>query len=96
MGRKAPAADNKKGPGEVGKLPYESNRDKNDDVNAQEVKYAVKELVENEMATIVQKALDDILRRTVHDAQSGILSVLYSIFKLVMMEEIRKDDLERR
>lgn len=46
---------------------------------AREVKFSVREQVENKMATTVEEMLDDVLRKTIHDAQGGIPAVVYDL-----------------
>lgn len=56
---KAAATDKRKGPGKVDHCPIESRCAENDEVNVREGKSAVKELVANEMSSIVKEALND-------------------------------------
>lgn len=59
-------------PGKVEHYPVESRCNENVDVIAREVKYAVKELVANEMAISVEKELDEALRKTLHNRLSEV------------------------
>lgn len=87
---KGAAFDCKEGPGEVDHSPFGTLPNENGDVITQKVKSAVKELVEIEMATMVREALDDDLRKTLHNTQSGVHSVVYSVVELVMLDSLRK------
>lgn len=62
---------------------------------ARGVQSAVKELVTNEMATLVDTALDDFLRKTPHSSQSDVRSVVWNvveqaIFDLLCLEVLRE------
>lgn len=59
------AAANEDAPGKAEHCPIESRRDENDDVIAQEVESAVKELIAKEMETMVEEVLDEVLRKTI-------------------------------
>lgn len=48
-------------------------------------------MVANEFSTMVEEALDDILRTLFHNKQSGIQSVVYYILKQVMLDLLHKD-----
>lgn len=43
------------------------------------------------MAIMVKKALDDALRKKLHNAQSGVRSVVYTVVEKVMVNLLRKD-----
>lgn len=43
------------------------------------------------METVVEGALDDVLRRTLYDAQSGVWSVVYKVPDQVTLDLLRKD-----
>lgn len=49
------------------------------------------ELVANELLTIIEDLLDDILRKSIHNAQVGITSVMYDIDEQVVVELLHKD-----
>lgn len=55
-----------KGPGEVHSRLIESRHNEKDVVTAQEMRSSVRELVANEVVTIVEEVLDDVLRKTLH------------------------------
>lgn len=48
----------------------------------------VKELVTNEMDTMVEEALNEALCRTSHNAQSGVQSVVCKVFEQVMLDSL--------
>lgn len=56
----------------------------------------MKEFVANEMATMHQKVLDDVLRRTIHIVQSCVRSVVYNVIERVMLNLLRKGIIEKR
>lgn len=51
----------------------------------------MKQLVADEMATIFEGALDEILRKTPHNVQSGVQSVLYNFVEQVNIDLLLKD-----
>lgn len=57
---------------------------------AREVKYAVKEMITNELSVIVQNLLDDIQRTSFHNRQGGIPSVVDKVVLQVMLDLLRK------
>lgn len=69
----------------------ESCLSENDDVIALEVKYALKAEATNEIATIVGEAPDEALRKSLHNAPSGVWSTVYNIFETVVFELLRND-----
>lgn len=52
---------------------------------------AVKEMVTNELSTIIEESLHDILKWSIHTEQRQIQSVVYSIVWQVMLDLVRKD-----
>lgn len=54
----------------------ESHHCENGDVSRREVKSAVQELVTNEMSTMVEKSVGNILEKTFQTSQRGIRSVI--------------------
>lgn len=52
--------------------PIESCQNKNDDKRTRDVKSAVKELIANELTAMVEKALNEALHETLHNAQRDI------------------------
>lgn len=48
-------------------------------------------MVTTKMATMVQKSLDDILRTSFHNTQSGMRSVFYNVVEKFMLDPLRKD-----
>lgn len=66
------AAANEEVPGEVKHRPIKIHRNKNDGKIEREVKSAVKESLASETATMVGEVLDEVLSRTLHNAQSGV------------------------
>lgn len=69
---------------------FESRRNENDNLIAREVRSAVKELITNELTTIVEESLEDMLQALLHNAQSGIPSISYNVSEQVMVDLIRK------
>lgn len=69
----------------------ENRRKENEHVIAREVKSTVKELLANEMATLVEKALHDAVHNTFHRTQRGVLSVSKNAFEQVISDFLRKD-----
>lgn len=58
---------------------------------AREVKYAIKELVMTELATMDEESLDDIMSTSLHNAQSAIRSVVYNVVEWFMLDLLYKD-----
>lgn len=48
-------------------------------------------MVTDELVTLVEEALDDILRMSYHNAQSRICSVVYGVLRHVMLHLLRKN-----
>lgn len=61
---------------------------------ATEVKSSVKDLIANELSTMIKESLDKKLRKSLHNAQNGILSVMHSVVEQVMLNLLRKDVIE--
>lgn len=69
-----------------------SNRHTNEgDVIAREVRSAVSDLVTTELATVLEESLENILRESFHNWQSGIRSVVYNVLEQVILDLLRKD-----
>lgn len=79
-----------KAPDDIDHRPIESLRNENHDVSAQEVKSAIKKPIENELMTMVEGSLEDILRTLLHNAESGTRSVVYIVVEQVMLALLRK------
>lgn len=62
-----------------------------DDVIVLKVKYAVKEMVTTKWRTMVREFLEEILRTSFHNEQSGIPAAVYSVFEKVMLDLLRED-----
>lgn len=77
-------------PGEVKHCPIESHRNENEDMIAPEVKYAVKGMLANQLSKMVEESLDDVLRKTLHNAQSSISFVVYNVIAHVMLDLLCK------
>lgn len=86
----AAAPANEEAPGEVRNRPIESCCSENDDVISRGVRSAVKKLVSNKMATMVEEALNDFLRETRYSAQSGVCSVFYNVVEQVISDMLRQ------
>lgn len=56
-----------------------------------EAKAAMKQLVPEELATLVEESLDDILCMSYHNAQIGILSDMYNVLGQVLWDLLRED-----
>lgn len=56
-----------------------------------EVKYAVKQLVTTKLSTMVEESLDDIMRTSLRNAQTSILSVVYNVVEKVILELVRNN-----
>lgn len=54
-------------------------------------KATVRDLVTEDLTTLVEEFLDNILRASYLNAQSGIRSVLYNFVEQVMLNRLRKD-----
>lgn len=67
-------------------------RKKNKSDIAKEMKFAVMELVANEMEKMVERALDEVLRGIFHISQSGVGSVVYYVLELIMWSLFCKDN----
>lgn len=50
------------------------------------MRFVVKELVAKEVATVVEEALDDVMRKTVHNTQFGAQYLIYNIVERVMLD----------
>lgn len=71
------------------------NRHKNEgDVITRDVKSAIKELVMNELLKMAEEPLDDIQKKSLHDAQSGIQWVVHCVVEQVMLVLLRKELIE--
>lgn len=68
----AVAFANEEVPGEVRQCPFKSRRNENDNVIVRDVKSSVEELTANEVVTIVKKALDEVSRKALHNADSSV------------------------
>lgn len=55
------------------------------DVITRVVEFTVNELAPNEKVTMVQGALDDVLRKIFHTVQSAVRSVIYNVAQQVML-----------
>lgn len=58
---------------------------------SREVKTAAKEMDMNELSTMTEELLDDILRKSFHNVQGDIQSVIYSVNEQEMLDLLRKD-----
>lgn len=63
----------------------ESHRTENNFVIAGEVNPTLKELVMDEMSTMIEESLDKILRTSFHNEQSSIWWVVYNVVEQVML-----------
>lgn len=63
-------------------------------VITRETKRALRKMVTNKSSTMVEEALEDILRTQLHHAQSIIQSVVYKIVEQVMLDLPCKDVLD--
>lgn len=63
----------------------------NEHVIARELKSAVKDLVANELWETIEESLNDILRKLLHNPQSGIHSGVYNVVDEVMLNLLHKD-----
>lgn len=75
---------------EVDHCPVERCRIENDELITRDVKSAVNEVISNEMTTLVEESLDDILQIMLHYTQSGILSVVYNVVEQEMLDQLNK------
>lgn len=82
---------NEDAPCEVDNRPIEIGNNDNIDVITEEGKSAVMELVAGEMARMVEEVLHGFLRKTLHDAQSRVQSVLYNFVEQMMLDLLCKD-----
>lgn len=57
----------------------------------QEVKSACQDMVMNELSTMLEGSLGDILRTPYHNVQSGIQSAVYKVVQQGMLDLLRKD-----
>lgn len=81
-------------PGKIDHRPIESLCTDNDDGIAREVKYALKQLIGNELRKILEESLNDILRMSFHNAQKGIFAVGYIVFEQVTVPLLPKEVIE--
>lgn len=95
VGRNA-AASNKEVPSEGDPLPIEGCRNEIDDEIARELKSTVNELVANEMVTIVEERLYDVLCKMLPIKQSEVRSVLYEVVEHIRLDLCRKQVIGKR
>lgn len=84
-------ATNEEVPGKVDHCPVASRLDDNDDMIARKVRSTVKEFAADEIATMVEEIMDDVLRKALHKAHSGVGSVVYNVLEQVKCDRFRKD-----
>lgn len=85
------ATANEEAPVETGSCHTENPHKENEDDTGPEVKSAVKELVANENRTMGKKALNGVLCKMLHEAQSDLLSVVYNFLEQVILYLLRRD-----
>lgn len=54
-------------------------------------KFAGMELVKHERATMVDEPLNGVLHKMIHNAESGLRSVLYNVVEQVMVDMLQRD-----
>lgn len=87
----AAAAPDKQAPGVGDHCPIKNCQNKNDDGITRKVKSAMKDLVANDMATVGGEELDDVLRRTLRNAHSGVWSAAYKLVQQGMLDLLRTE-----
>lgn len=70
--------------------PKASRCTSDEDMSTEEVKYAVRGLVTKKMLTMNRKSLDNKLPKSLHNAQSGIPSVVCNVINQLMMDLLHK------
>lgn len=71
--------------------PTDSRSTNDDDGIAEKVKSTMKDLVANELSTLIEESLDDILRMSLHNAQSEIRSFVYNVIEQAMLVLPRRE-----
>lgn len=83
--------DHDETPVEIHISPTESCSTNHEDMIAREVKSAVKDLVANELSTMIEELLDDILRKSLQNGQMDIRAVVYNTVDQVMLDVLHTD-----
>lgn len=69
----------------------ENCRTDEEDVIARKFKFLVREMVTNELSTMLEESLDDILKTSFHNAQDTLQSIVNSVIEQMILKLQLKD-----